>query len=73
MDTVIWVFTGATESGDEVGPYAFDYEPTKKELQGILMADWSSEFDMPRSDWIDPHFGYISSHSLDRCTVRRRK
>lgn len=61
----VWVFTGTTESGDDVGPYIFDYYPSTAELQAILMQDWPSEFEMDREEWIDCDFGYISSNSLD--------
>jgi hypothetical protein len=57
--TTVWVAFGGTESGDDVGPYVFDHEPTKAELQALLMEHWPSEFEMDEEDWIDPDFGDI--------------
>lgn len=68
----VWVFTGTTESGDEVGPYVFDYCPSTKELQAILMKDCPSEFEGDPPNWVDEDFGYISSNSLEACEVRTR-
>jgi len=68
-ENYIWIFTGTTESGDDVGPYAFTSEPTTAELQQILMAEWPSEFEMDKEDWIDDDFGYISSSSLEKVLI----
>ncbi len=32
----VWVMHGSTESGDDVGPYVFGYEPTTEEQIAIL-------------------------------------
>ena len=61
----IWVFTGRTESGDDVGPYLFDFEPTTEELQELLMDELPGEFEGEPDDWVDPDFGYVSVWSLD--------
>lgn len=40
----LWVTTGRTESGDDVGPYVWGHKPTAKEVKAILRADWPEEF-----------------------------
>ena len=39
----IWTVIGRTESGDGVGPYVFDTEPSTEEIETILKKDWSEE------------------------------
>lgn len=41
----VWVATGTTESGDDWGPYVFDYEPTLEEVTAVLKEDMPYEFE----------------------------
>jgi hypothetical protein len=41
----VWVTTGRTESGDDIGPYAWGFEPTKEEVECRLREDWPEEFE----------------------------
>lgn len=41
----VWVLTGETESGDDVGPYAWAHEPTREEALAKLKADWPEEYE----------------------------
>lgn len=40
----VWVITGRTESGDDIGPYVLDYEPTRLEMHEIVRADMPEEY-----------------------------
>lgn len=44
----VWVVTGQTESGDDIGPFVFDTKPTESELREL--AEWFHEDDCPNSD-----------------------
>lgn len=46
----VWVLTGQTESGDDVGPYVWDYEPSLEECLVRLKRDWPEEYEAFESD-----------------------
>ncbi|MGV1762822.1 hypothetical protein [Rhizobium rhizogenes] len=41
----VWVLVGRTESGDNVGPYVWDRQPSDTEIVEVLRADWPEEFE----------------------------
>ncbi|TCR92612.1 hypothetical protein [Rhizobium sp. BK376] len=41
----VWVAVGRTESGDDVGPYVWSYEPDEAEILRVMEADWPEEFE----------------------------
>lgn len=40
----VWVISGRTESGDDIGPYVLDYKPTELEIHEIVKADMPEEY-----------------------------
>lgn len=66
----VWVMHGRTESGDDVGPYVFSFEPTKDQQVELLKRDWPAEFEGdPEYDWIDGDFGYITTLHVEGTEV----
>lgn len=39
----VWVLTGRTESGDDIGPYVWGKEPTQAEIDAVFMRDIPDE------------------------------
>ena len=40
----VWVCSGRTESGDDVGPYIWAREPSQEEVDAILSRDMPDDF-----------------------------
>ena len=40
----VFVLTGSTESGDEIGPYVWPYKPTKKNIKDVFMRDIEEDY-----------------------------
>lgn len=57
----VFIVIGNTESGDRVGPMAFEVKPTPKQLERILREDYPQEFE----DGPGPGFAESYIH-LDR-------
>ncbi|QGJ74066.1 hypothetical protein [Sinorhizobium meliloti] len=62
----VWIMHGMTESGDDVGPYAFASEPTVDEQIAILKRDLPCEFE--DAEDLGP-FGYISELTVEPVEV----
>lgn len=41
----VWVLTGCTESGDDVGPYVFRTKPSVKRMIAVLKRDWGHDWE----------------------------
>lgn len=39
MNKHVYVMVGMTESGDDVGPYVFDFEPSEADLMSVVVED----------------------------------
>lgn len=40
----VYVLTGNTDSGDEVGPYVWVNGPDKNEIERVIVRDWHDDY-----------------------------
>ena len=65
----VWILTGRTESGDDVGPFVFGHKPTDDEQLAILKKTYPAEFSMTEEELEDEPWGYITKTSVEECEV----
>ena len=53
MHKSIWVLTGRTESGDDIGPYAWPIEPTTDMIDAVFERDIPEEVEAGTCDNYD--------------------
>lgn len=41
----VFVVIGRTESGDDVGPYVWDFKPSNKLIHATISQDWLDEYE----------------------------
>ncbi|QIV65938.1 hypothetical protein Cp1R7AA1_169 [Mesorhizobium phage Cp1R7A-A1] len=58
----VWVTTGSTESGDDIGPYVWAFEPTGAEVESRLRAALPEEYES---------VGFVL-HNTTAATVKER-
>ncbi|CAH0343733.1 hypothetical protein [Rhizobium sp. CECT 9324] len=68
----VWILTGRTESGDDVGPFVFSHNPTDDEQLEVLKKTYPSDFEMSEEELEEYPFGYISKTSVEECEVITR-
>jgi hypothetical protein len=51
MSRTIFVLTGQTDSGDDIGPYAWSTEPTEEQVLAVFVRDIPEEVEAGCCDW----------------------